>query len=170
VDFFLRDLLHYPLESNKSLCAGVLCMEVDIDSAQKSDTPFVERFEEFFNQEYKKQIEKLVENYPEEKSLVIDYKRLEKFYPALADEILIKPDEILLDAAKAAKNIHIPTLLTEPFEPFIRISNLPRDRESNIKDVGSKSIGKLVCVEGLVRQITDVLPQLTMAAWKCTRC
>ncbi len=31
-------------------------------------------------------------------------------------------------------------------------------------------MGKIVAVEGLVRQITDVLPKLTLAVWKCKRC
>lgn len=146
-------------------------MEINLEEIEKQESsPFVERFEEFFNLEYKKEIEKIIEFYPDKKSLVIDFKILEKFDPILADELLDNPDAVFESASVAIQEINIPSLNVDEFKPYIRFSNLPKDKIINIKDVGSQHLGKLICVEGLVRQITDVLPKLQTAVWKCKRC
>ncbi|MDD3084000.1 MAG: LAGLIDADG family homing endonuclease [Candidatus ainarchaeum sp.] len=146
-------------------------MEINLEEIEKQESsPFVERFEDFFNSEYKKEIEKIVEAYPDRKSLIIDFKVLEKFDPVLADELLDNPDSVADSATIAIQEINIPSLNVDEFKPHIRFSNLPKDRIPNIKDIGSEHLGKLICVEGLVRQITDVLPKLQTAVWKCKRC
>jgi DNA replicative helicase MCM subunit Mcm2 (Cdc46/Mcm family) len=146
-------------------------MNIDLEEIEKQESsPFVERFEEFFNLEYKKEIEKIVESYPDKKSIIIDFKVLEKFDPVLADELLDNPDTVIESATTAIQDVNIPSLNVEEFKPYIRFSNLPKDRIPDIKDIGSQHLGKLICVEGLVRQITDVLPKLQVAVWKCKRC
>ena len=146
-------------------------MELNLEEIERQDeSPFIERFEEFFNFEYKKEIEKILESYPEKKSLVIDYRILERFDPILADELLDNPETIMNAARSAIQEVNIPSLNVEEFKPHIRFSNLPKDREPEIRDISSKHLGKMISVEGLVRQITDVLPKLTMAVWKCKRC
>ena len=128
-------------------------MELNLEEIEKAEgSPFVERFEEFYNAEYKKQIERIVEAYPQEKSLVVDYKALEKFDPILADELLDNPDAVIEAATTAIQNIHIPTLTTELFQPNVRFSNMPKDREINIKDISAKHLNKMICVEGVLRQ------------------
>jgi replicative DNA helicase Mcm len=146
-------------------------MEINLEEIEKQESsPFVERFEEFFNLEYKKHIEKIIESYPEERSLIIDFKSLEKFDPILADELLDNPDTVMESAKTAIQEVNVPSLNVESFNPHIRFVNLPKDRNIDIKDISSKHLGKMICVEGLVRQITDVLPKLKLAVWKCKRC
>ncbi len=146
-------------------------MELNLEEIEKQEgSPFIERFEEFYNAEYKKQIERIIESYPQERSIVVDFKALEKFDPILADELLDNPDTILEAAQNAIQNIHIPTLTTEAFKPHVRFTNLPKDSEIDVKNLSSKHIGKMISVEGLVRQITDALPKLILAVWKCRRC
>jgi len=137
---------------------------------QQASSPFIEKFEEFYNMVYRKEIEKIVEAYPEKRSLTVDFKTLEKYDPLLADELLDNPDVIIEAAETAIEQINIPSLQVESFKPHVRITNLPKDREINLKDISSKHLNKLICVEGLMRQITDVLPKLTLAVWKCRRC
>jgi len=146
-------------------------MELNLEEIEKTEgSPFVERFEEFFNIEYKKHIERIIESYPEERSIVVDFKMLEKFDPILADELLDTPDSVLEAAQTAIQNIHIPTLTTEAFKPHVRFTNLPKDREVDVKSLSSKHLGKMISIEGLVRQITDALPKITLAVWKCRKC
>lgn len=146
-------------------------MEINLEEIEKQESsPFTEKFEEFFNLEYKKEIEKIIENYPQSKSLVVDFKVLEKFDPILADELVDNPDSIMAAANTAISEVNIPSLEIDEFKPHIRFTNLPRDRIINIKNIGSNHLQKMICVEGLVRQITDVLPKLKMATWKCRRC
>jgi len=146
-------------------------MDLNLEEIEKQEgSPYIERFEEFFNAEYKKQIERIVESYPQERSVVVDFKALEKFDPILADELLDNPDSVMEAAHNAIQNIHIPTLTTEPFRPHVRFTNLPKDREIDVRNLSAKHLGKMISVEGLVRQITDALPKITMAVWKCQRC
>ncbi|MEK6959486.1 MAG: minichromosome maintenance protein MCM [archaeon] len=146
-------------------------MDLNLEEIEAHESsPFTERFEEFFNTECKRQIEKILESYPQQRSVVIDFKDLEKFDPILADELLEKPDTVLESAQNAIQNINIPTLNVEVFKPSIRFTNLPKDSDIDIKDLSSKHIGRLITVEGLVRTITQVLPKLMTAVWKCRRC
>ncbi|MDD3159929.1 MAG: minichromosome maintenance protein MCM [Candidatus ainarchaeum sp.] len=146
-------------------------MDLNLEEIEKQESnPYIERFEEFFNSEYKKIIEKLIEKYPEQKSLVINFKELEKFDPNLADELIENPDSVSEAAKTAIETINVPSLDVEIFSPQIRFSNLPRDRSISIRSISSKHLGKFISVEGLVRQITDVLPKIQMAVWKCRRC
>lgn len=63
------------------------------------------KFEEFFTTKYKDQVYGILEKYPDEKSLIIDYQDLEMFDPDQADLLLEKPEEVISAAQKAVKNI-----------------------------------------------------------------
>ncbi len=146
--------------------------EISIGAVQGKGeaNPFIPKFEEFYNTHYKKQIEKLVREYPQKRSLEISFKDLENFDFQLADELIEHPDLILEGARLAAQHIDIPALEIEKFAPNIRIMDLPGDRQPLVRDVSSKHLGKLFAVEGVIRQLTDVLPKLKMATWRCKRC
>ncbi|MDO8538398.1 MAG: LAGLIDADG family homing endonuclease [archaeon] len=137
---------------------------------QQEDNPFITRFESFFNTHYKKEIERLVAKYPEKRSLNIDFKDIEHFDYELADEILANPDYLVEAAENAIKNIDIPSLQLEQFAPHIRIFNLPKEKQVPIRDISSIHLAKLIAVDGVVKQITDVLPKLKIAMWECRRC
>ena len=146
-------------------------MEINLEELEKDGgSPFIQMFEEFFNLEYRKEIEKIIEEYPEKRSIVIDFKKLEKFNPELADELLDDPDALMDAAYLAIQNVNVPSLNIEEFKPYIRVTNLPKDSELDIKQLGAKHLNKMICIEGVVRQITDVLPKLVLAVWKCKRC
>ncbi|PIU21479.1 MAG: hypothetical protein COT15_02170 [Candidatus Diapherotrites archaeon CG08_land_8_20_14_0_20_34_12] len=132
--------------------------------------PQLNKFLSFYEQECKKQIEHLVQKYPEERSLAVDFKELERFDFELADELLENPDNLIKSAEQAIENIEVPSLQVEKFAPHIRFFNLPDDRKILLRNLGSAHLNKLICVEGVIKQITDVLPKLKKAAWQCRRC
>ncbi|HZX34225.1 MAG TPA: minichromosome maintenance protein MCM [archaeon] len=134
------------------------------------DNPFVEKFESFFKDRCMKDIERLVEDYPEKRSLMVDFKDIEHYDTSLADEILVNPDVCLEAARQAIKSIDVPMLEIEEFAPHIRIYNLPEERQPLLRDISASHIGKLVSIEGVVKQVTDVLPKLKFATWACARC
>lgn len=137
---------------------------------RESENPFVSRFESFFRAKYKKEIERLVEDYPEKRSLFIDFKELEMYDYELADELLINPDYLIEAASLAVQGIDVPTLELEQFSPHIRFFNIPEDRKIFLRDISSEHLGKFIAVEGLIRMMTDVLPKLKTATWECRRC
>jgi replicative DNA helicase Mcm len=135
-----------------------------------SENPFVPKFEAFFKSRYKKDIEILVGSYPEKRSLNVDFKELEHFDIELADELLVNPDYLLEAAKQAIQNIDVPALEVDEFTPHIRFFNLPKDCEPLLRDIQAQHLGKLIAIEGVIRQITDVLPKLKVALWECRRC
>ncbi len=137
---------------------------------ETTENPFVARFQHFFEVNYKKQIEKLVDKYPEKRSLEVDFKEIEHFDFELADEILENPDYVLEAATLAIKNVDVPSLGLDEFKPHIRVYNLPQDAQPDLRNIGSDHIGKMITVEGVTVQITDVLPKLRMAVWECKKC
>tara|TARA_Y100000310_G_scaffold345299_1_gene463521 strand:- start:13402 stop:15492 length:2091 start_codon:yes stop_codon:yes gene_type:complete len=140
------------------------------EETTREDNPFAEKFEEFFKHKYMKQIETLVSDYPQKRSLSVDFKDIEHYDVDLADELLVNSDVCLAAAHQAIKNIDVPLLEIEEFAPHIRLFNLPKEKQPVLRDVSSAHIGKLITVEGVIRQVTDVLPKIKFATWKCSRC
>jgi len=134
------------------------------------ESPFAEKFLEFFKLDYKTQINRLAEKYPEERSLNIEFSDLEKFDFKLADDLIDQPDFLIEAAETAVKQIDVPSLDIDDFSPHIRFCGLPKDKEILLRTIGSRHIGKLIRVEGVIKQITDVLPKLKLATWQCNRC
>ena len=69
-------------------------MKIDLKSLESvsDENTFVPKFLSFFELECKKGIEALVEDYPEKRSLNIDFNRLEKFDYKLADSLIDNPE------------------------------------------------------------------------------
>jgi replicative DNA helicase Mcm len=134
------------------------------------DNPFQPKWEIFLKSVYLKEIQRLVEKYPEKRSLEIDFKKIEEFDFELADELLANPDYLISAAEDAVKEIDVPALELEDFAPHIRIFNLPKDAIPILRNISSKHLGKLISVEGIIKQMTDVLPKLKIAVWECRHC
>ncbi len=145
-----------------------------LEFAEKTETdasnPFIPKFESFLNEKCIKDIQRLVENYPQKRSLSVDFKDIELFDFELADELLINPDYVLEAANEAIKNIDVPALELENFAPHIRVFNLPQEQQPLLRNISAAHLGKLILVEGVVGQLTEVLPKLKIATWECTRC
>lgn len=139
---------------------------------QREDNPFVEKFEAFFKNRCMKEIERLVSEYPHKKSLLVDFNELEHYDFELADELLVNSDACLDAAREAIKRIDVPILEMEEdgFAPHIRVFNLPPENRPILRDISAADINNLITVEGVVRQVTDVLPKLKFATWRCARC
>ena len=145
-------------------------MALEEKTVETSESPYAGKFLEFFESNYRKEIERLVGSYPDKKSFEIDFKLLEQFDIELADALLDSPDLLLSAAKEAIEQIEIPALEIDLFSPHIRFFNLPKEQETLVRNISADQLGKLVAVEGVVRQITQVMPKLNMAAWKCMHC
>ncbi len=141
-----------------------------VSAVETDENPFTAKFEGFFEGPLKKGVERLLNKWPEKKSLEIDFRELERFDPDLADSLLDEPDYLLDAAQSALQGIEKPILDQEKFTPKVRFYSLPKERQPLLREIGSAHLGKLVSVEGVVRQITDVLPKLNVAVWECRRC
>jgi replicative DNA helicase Mcm len=123
------------------------------------------KFEEFFATSYKDDVFKILEKYPDERSLNVNYQSLEMFDPDLADLLIEKPEEVIEAAQIAIKNIDP---LVKDADINIRFENM-----SNIvalKDLLSKYIGTFVAADGIVRKTDEIRPRIETGVFECRGC
>lgn len=141
------------------------------ETANAATASYIEKFEQFFATPlYKRQLERLVGEYPEKRSVFIEFDDLEKFDPELAHELLQQPDLVLNAANQCVKAIDFPVLDLQSFEPHVRVRSLPSDKQLLIRNIEAKHLNNLISVEGIIRQFNQVQPKLKIAAWVCKRC
>ncbi|MFH1439002.1 MAG: minichromosome maintenance protein MCM [Candidatus Woesearchaeota archaeon] len=125
----------------------------------------IRKSHEFIEANYQQQ---LFENVRQgKKFLVIDFKDISKFNIDMAEELLERPEDTIkaielslkdFDLSEGADNINI------------RVKDLPDEQMLFIRNIRSKHIGKFMWTEGVVRQKSDVRPQVTSARFECPSC
>ncbi len=96
--------------------------------------------------------------------IYLDFMALTEFSNKLADEVLSNPEETLslievaVEESGLVKNARI------------RLKNLPKVQEMKIRNIRSKHLNELIVVEGIIRQASDVLPQVVNAKFECPSC
>ncbi len=125
----------------------------------------INTFQEFFEKEYKAKL--LSATQKGEKFLSVSFSDLSKFSPELASELLERPEEVIKAAEMSMDSFDLPIELSN-FR--IRFKDLPDSQKVLIKDIRSVHISKFLFVEGIVRQKSDVRPQVTSAKFECPSC
>ena len=101
-----------------------------------------------------------------EESLLIEFAELAKFDIFLAEELLEKPEDSLKAIDYAISRFDLGEDVT--LRP--RFRGLPESSQLLISEIRSKNIDKLYEFKGIVRQKTDVRPQVTSAKFECPSC
>ena len=135
-----------------------------MNSTNKTKTSLA-KFEEFFSTIYKDDVFEILEKYPDERSLTVNYEDLEMFDPDLADLLIEKPDEVILASQKAIKNIDP---LMKDAELNIRFENL--NNNIPLSDLLSKYIGNFVSADGIVRKTDEIRPRIETGVFECRGC
>ncbi|MCB9358533.1 minichromosome maintenance protein MCM [Candidatus Woesearchaeota archaeon] len=102
-----------------------------------------------------------------DRSLKINFALLAKFNPEIADILLDQPEETLKALEIAVEQFDLPNQIKNF---TIRIDNLPRTQRVLLRDIRSEHLGKFLWFEGVVRQKSDVRPQVTAARFECPSC
>lgn len=102
----------------------------------------------------------------DQKALVIDYAKLDRFDTILSGLLVESPDEILKLAEEAVANMELP----EHEKISVRIKNLPKHRAVRIRNLRAKHIDKLLEIEGVVKAASEVLPRIYEAEFYCPEC
>ncbi len=116
---------------------------------------------EFFEAN-KKKIAKYIKK--GEKAVRASFSDIADFSPKLADALLEKPEETLALMSLALSELG----LIE--DARIRLEDLPKSQEVMIREIRAKHLGQLLSIEGIVRQTSDVRPQVTNATFECPSC
>jgi replicative DNA helicase Mcm len=125
----------------------------------------INKFQQFLEASYSNKLIEVMQK--GEDALVIDFSDLLKFNPELAEIMLDSPDDILKVAELALENLAVEG---DVKKISIRITNLSDSQYVKIKDIRSQHIGKFIYIDGIVRQKSDVRPQVTSARFECPSC
>tara|TARA_Y100000310_G_scaffold328062_1_gene395478 strand:- start:19793 stop:21928 length:2136 start_codon:yes stop_codon:yes gene_type:complete len=96
--------------------------------------------------------------------LFIDFQKLTEFSNKLSDEILSNPEETLSLVELAIEESGLVTNVR------VRLNNLPDSQQIKIREIRSKHLDEIVVIEGIVRQASDVRPQVVNAKFECPSC
>jgi replicative DNA helicase Mcm len=121
---------------------------------------------------YKKALGEISREYPHKRSLLIDYRDIERFGKegiSLADQLLVNPGAVLEDVEAAIINDQLIKTKDGKELPAgginIRFTNLPR--KTGIRNIRSDDINTFMSVEGILRKTTEVRPRIVNAAFRC---
>lgn len=122
------------------------------------------KFKEFIEKYY---MSELLANTAEGKMfLAIDFVKFSIFDPDLAHLLLEKPEDVIKAGELAIEQFDLER------EKVIRVRffNIPQKETIFIRNIRSKHLGKLVVIQGIVRQKSDVRPQIEKAKFECPSC
>lgn len=98
------------------------------------------------------------------KVIYLDFIELTEFSNSLSEEILLNPEETLrlielaIEESGLINNVRI------------RLENLPKAHDIKIRNIRSKHLDQIIVIEGIIRQSSDVRPQVVNAKFECPSC
>jgi len=129
--------------------------------AQKGSEELIIEAKSFF-ETYKKEIGESIRK--GKKVIFINFEDLVSDSPTLAEALISSPEEILQVLEVALEDTGLIKL------PRIRLNNLPETQKVKIRTVRSQHLNQLIYFEGLVRQTSEVRPQVVNAKFECPSC
>jgi replicative DNA helicase Mcm len=111
---------------------------------------------------YKKELGKSVRK--GSSMVTLDFMRLTEFSNKLPDEILSNPEETLrlielgIEETGLIKNARV------------RLVNVPKSQEIKVRNIRSRNLNEMIIIEGIIRQASDVRPQVVNAKFECPSC
>jgi len=96
--------------------------------------------------------------------IYLDFTKLTEFSNKLAEEILTNPEETLGIVELAIEETGLVNNLR------VRLINLPKSQEIKVRNIRSKNLNEMIIIEGIVRQASDVRPQVVNAKFECPSC
>jgi replicative DNA helicase Mcm len=96
--------------------------------------------------------------------IFIDFMKLTEFSNILSEEILTNPEETLRIIEQAIEQSGLVS------DVRIRLYNLPKSQEIKIRNIRSRHLNEMIVLEGIIRQASDVRPQVVNAKFECPSC
>lgn len=94
----------------------------------------------------------------------LDFMKLLEYSNRLTEEILVNPEE----------NIRVLELAIEEKGLIenvrVRLANMPKSQEIKVRNLRSRNLNEMLVIEGIVRQASDVRPQVVNAKFECPSC
>ena len=122
-----------------------------------------------FKDEYRLMLSDVQANYPAKRSIFVDYSDINSLNPDLGIFMLENPDTSL-DLGEKVLVRMLPPSWDPENEINLRIRNLPKYANVEVRQIRAKHLGKMVAVTGLVRKATSPKPRMTTALYRCVKC
>lgn len=106
--------------------------------------------------------------YPENKSLTIEFRHVEMFKTELAEELLNNPTEWLKAATSAISDLVFP--FNELKDISVRVIGLPAVYEIPISKLRNQHLEKFISIRCVISKATEVRPAYEVCAFQCMRC
>tara|TARA_Y100000034_G_C6895095_1_gene412509 strand:+ start:547 stop:2556 length:2010 start_codon:yes stop_codon:yes gene_type:complete len=120
----------------------------------------IENFKGFIEQYYEKKLHEL--NSKGITFVYIDFFEIAEFSPELAELLLEDPEDGIKTLEMAISEFDV--------EIKPRVFNLPKSQFLEVRNIRAKDLSKFIYIEGIVRQASDVRPQVTSAKFECPVC
>jgi replicative DNA helicase Mcm len=112
----------------------------------------------------------IADQFPDQKSVDIDYWDIDKFDSEFGEYLLLKPFNSVYSSEQAILNLLPADILDLGVELHVRIRKLPDTAIIGIRELRAENLGRFIAVNGLVRKATEVRPMLRQAVFQCMRC
>ncbi len=96
--------------------------------------------------------------------IFLDFMSLTEFSNKLAEEILSDPEETLRMVELAIEESGLVSNVR------VRLYNLSKSQEMKVRNIRSKNLNEMIVIEGIIRQASDVRPQVVNAKFECPSC
>ena len=132
------------------------------------DESLAASWQRFFEENYKPGIETVAIEYPEKRSLYVDYWDIDRADPKLTEMLINQPYKAVFNAEEALKNVDVAA--ENKLKLHFRVVNIPDTNKIVIRKIRANHLGTFVAVEGLVKKRTEVRPKLQVGAFQCQKC
>jgi replicative DNA helicase Mcm len=111
---------------------------------------------------YKEKLRSSLRN--ENNVIFIDFMEIAEETPFLSEEIVKNPEETLRSMEVAIEEMGLSSNVR------VRLFNLPKSNDVLIRNIRAKHLNELIVIEGIIRQSSDVRPQVVNAKFECPSC
>ncbi|HEC94815.1 MAG TPA: minichromosome maintenance protein MCM, partial [Thermoplasmatales archaeon] len=132
------------------------------------DESLVGWWENFFMEYCRAEIENVALEYPQQRSLLVDYWKIDKADHEMAEMLLLNPTKVIFNAEEALNTIDV--AIDKEMKLHFRVYNLPETQRILIRRLRAEHLGRFIAVEGLVKKVTEVRPKLKKAVFICQKC
>ncbi len=135
--------------------------EAPIDSGEEKRDELILEVKKFLDAHKKNLADSLRD---ENKVVFIDFSQLSQFSTNLAEELIKNPGQtfgIIEQAYEEAWDVS---------GVRVRFFNLPDGHEVKVRNIRARHLNELIVVEGIIRQASDVRPQVVQAKFECPSC
>jgi len=115
-----------------------------------------------FFESHKTEIGKWVRG--EHKVVQFNFEALALFSPIISEKLLESPEEMFALLESALEELELMK------NPRVRLSSLPASAGVKIREIRAKHLDQMISIEGIVRQASEVRPQVVNARFECPSC